>query len=262
MITVSSAEEYHAAVAAATDKTLVACFSVPWCGGCKLVAPKVATLAEELAETVSFAKVSAEELETLCEEVEVDSFPHFRVYKAGKILGDYTSSKFDKVDVFIRGLVAPNTVGKAEEVPEGEAAKEVDQKVPVGETVTEKPGQETMAGETTAETTEETPELLAEDVTATETTLDVPEEGAEGSSKKRQEREEMESNDEQAVKKAKIEEGVPKEDQKVDTDGVTAEVDEATTEGTEKSAEEATPVDKLEATSGVADVGPADAAAA
>ncbi|KAL3671285.1 hypothetical protein V7S43_003217 [Phytophthora oleae] len=242
MIAISSAEEYHAAVAAATDKPLVACFSAPWCGGCKLVAPKVATLAEELAEAASFAKVSAEELETLCEEVEVDSFPHFRVYKAGKILGDYTSSKFDKVNVFIRGLVAPDTVEKAEEAPEGEAVEETEQEAPEGETATEKPEQETLGGETTAETTEET----SEEVTAKETTEDVPagvEAEAEGS-KKRQEREEMESNDEQAVKKAKIEE-------------------EATKEETEKPAEESTPADKLEA-SEAAEEGAvlADAAAA
>ncbi|KAI9989886.1 hypothetical protein PInf_020177 [Phytophthora infestans] len=120
MIAISTAEDFHSAVAAATQKPLVACFSAPWCGGCKLVAPKVDKLAEELAETVSFARVSAEEHETLCEEVEVDSFPHFRVYRDGKIVGDYTSSKFDKVESFIRGHVAPDTVQETEETPEGE----------------------------------------------------------------------------------------------------------------------------------------------
>lgn len=36
-------------------------------------------------------------MEEFCEEVEVDSFPSFRVYKGGKILGDYVGSKAEKV---------------------------------------------------------------------------------------------------------------------------------------------------------------------
>lgn len=124
MITISSAEHFHAAVAATTETSLVACFSAPWSGGSKLVVPKVEKLAEELEGTASFVNVSAEDLETLCEEVEVDNFPHFRVYKAGKILGDFSSSKFDKVNAFIRGLVAPETVKETEETPEGDAATE------------------------------------------------------------------------------------------------------------------------------------------
>lgn len=36
-------------------------------------------------------------MEEFCEEVEVDSYPSFRVYKAGKILGDYCGSKAEKV---------------------------------------------------------------------------------------------------------------------------------------------------------------------
>ncbi|KAK1944780.1 Thioredoxin F-type [Phytophthora citrophthora] len=245
MIVISSAEDFHAAVAAATDKPLVACFSAPWCGGCKLVAPKVATLAEELAETVSFAKVSAEELETLCEEVEVDSFPHFRVYKADKILGDYTSSKFDKVDGFIRGLVAPDTVKKIEEAPEGQAVKETEQESPEGETATASAEQETVGGETTAETTEKNPE----DVPARETTEEVPVDAEVEGSKKRLEREEMESNDEPAEKKAKTEEAT-QEDKKVEgVDTTVADVEKAekaTKQEMEKSVGEVTPAEKDE----------------
>ncbi|KAG6956493.1 hypothetical protein JG688_00011403 [Phytophthora aleatoria] len=230
MIAISTAEDFHSAVAAATEKPLVACFSAPWCGGCKLVAPKVEKLAEELAETVSFAKVSAKELETLCEEVEVDSFPHFRVYKEGKILGDYTSSKFDKVDAFIRGHVAPDTVEKTEETPEGEAAQE--------------------------ETAEETAEEVPADAGA----------GAEGS-KKRQERDEMETNDEQIAKKAKTEEVAPEEAETEEATEPVENVEEAAKEETETAGKESTAekdeaarTEKAEATE--TDAAPVDAAAA
>ncbi|ETM52561.1 hypothetical protein L914_03855 [Phytophthora nicotianae] len=233
MIAISSAEDFHSAVAAATEKPLVACFSAPWCGGCKLVAPKVEKLAEELAETVSFAKVSAEELETLCEEVEVDSFPHFRVYKEGKIMGDYTSSKFDKVDAFIRGHVAPDTVEKTEETPEGEVAEKSAEK-------------------------EEVPAQAEGD--------------AEGS-KKRQERDETEENDEQVAKKAKTEEEAPKEAEKAVTEETTEttetaeKVEEAAKKETETAGKESTsekdettPTEKAETTE--TDAVPSDAAAA
>ncbi|KAE9134473.1 hypothetical protein PF007_g2933 [Phytophthora fragariae] len=189
MLAIASAEDFHAAVAASASsgKTLVACFSAPWCGGCKLVAPKVAELARQLETSADFAKVSAEDLESLCEELEVDSYPHFRVYQEGKRAGDYTSSKFEKVDVFIRGFVAPETlqVEKEEETPEGDAAE-----------------------------TERTAEEAVEEEEATDEAVEAAEEAGEGeaveeegaASKKRQERDEMEANDEHVDKKAKTEE--------------------------------------------------------
>ncbi|RLN90767.1 hypothetical protein BBJ28_00021332 [Nothophytophthora sp. Chile5] len=188
MIEIAQSEQFHAAVAAPGDKPMVACFSAPWCGGCKLVAPKVAALAEELSDQATFVKVSAEELEELCEEVEVDSFPHFRVYKQSKILGDITSSKFDKVEEFIRSHVAAET----EEVPEAEASTS-----------------------TSAETAE------ADEATKK------PESTADGDSKKRSERDESETTDDDHVAK------------KIKTDEQAAEpevtLDMASMEETEKA---------------------------
>lgn len=51
MIQIESPEQFNAAVA--EGKTTVACFSAPWCGGCKLVAPHVEKLSEELSDIVS-----------------------------------------------------------------------------------------------------------------------------------------------------------------------------------------------------------------
>ncbi|KAL4165273.1 hypothetical protein KRP22_004002 [Phytophthora ramorum] len=174
MIAIASAEEFHAAVAK-TELPVVACFSAPWCGGCKMVAPKVAALAGELQTRAQFVQVSAEQLETLCEEVEVDSFPHFRVYNAGAVLGDITSSKIDKVEAFIRALVAPDTANRQEGTPEEDDA--------VVEEATK------GAADKAAAENEGVVEAEVDD-----------------GSKKRQEREEMEENDEHVAKKAKTEE--------------------------------------------------------
>lgn len=99
MIQIETPEQFHAAVK--QDKLVVASFSAPWCGGCKTVAPTVAKLAEELKDT-PFLKVSAEDLEEFCDEIEVDGFPSFRVYKNGEVVADYTGSKPEKVEEFLR----------------------------------------------------------------------------------------------------------------------------------------------------------------
>lgn len=99
MIKIESAEQFLDAVK--SDKVTVASFSAPWCGSCKMVAPKVAELAAELKDT-PFVKVDAEELEEFCDEIEVDGFPSFRIYKNGEVVADYTGSKFEKIEEFIR----------------------------------------------------------------------------------------------------------------------------------------------------------------
>ncbi|RLN14461.1 hypothetical protein BBJ28_00007001 [Nothophytophthora sp. Chile5] len=99
-IEITTPEEFNAAIG--EKKLTVVQFSAPWCGGCKMVAPKVKELMEKEFADVKFLKVSAEELEDFCEEIDVDSFPTFRVYKNGEVAADYVSSKFDKVEKFIR----------------------------------------------------------------------------------------------------------------------------------------------------------------
>lgn len=50
ILQIESAEQFRTATAAAD--VAVACFSAPWCGGCKLVAPQVEALAEQLSNLV------------------------------------------------------------------------------------------------------------------------------------------------------------------------------------------------------------------
>ena len=99
-IEIETPEAFHAAIAA--KQPTVVQFSAPWCGGCKIVAPKVTKLMESDFPDVPFLKVSAEELDEFCEEIDVDSFPTFRVYKNGEVVASYVSSKFEKIEQFIR----------------------------------------------------------------------------------------------------------------------------------------------------------------
>ncbi|CAI5729360.1 unnamed protein product [Peronospora effusa] len=99
-IEIHTSEDFYAAIAG--KQVTVVQFSAPWCGGCKMVAPKVTKLMESDFPHVKFLKVSAEELEDFCEELDVDSFPTFRVYKNGEVVASYVSSKFEKVEQFLR----------------------------------------------------------------------------------------------------------------------------------------------------------------
>lgn len=52
-----------------------------------------------------FIKVSAADLEEFCDDIEVEGFPSFRVYKEGKLVDEYTGSKYEKVEEFIRAKI-------------------------------------------------------------------------------------------------------------------------------------------------------------
>lgn len=49
--------------------------------------------------------MSAAELEEFCDDIEVEGFPSFRIYKDGKQGEEYTGSKWEKVEQFIRANV-------------------------------------------------------------------------------------------------------------------------------------------------------------
>ncbi|RLN64676.1 hypothetical protein BBJ29_005652 [Phytophthora kernoviae] len=174
-------------------------------------------MAEELHNHATFVQVDAEQLETLCEEVEVDNFPHFRVYRAGKVEGDLTSSKAEKVEEFIRGLVVTTTeapvaaedqeqgtvveeTSTVEEALESEAVSAEEAMIGViAETLQEVVAAEVAAAEVAAE-------VAAEDAVPKEDTEMAKPIKVDDDSKKRQEREASEVDSEQVTKKAKTEE--------------------------------------------------------
>ncbi|OQR91736.1 thioredoxin [Thraustotheca clavata] len=86
------------------ENVTVVMFSAPWCGNCKIVHPKLVKLSKELTD-VTFAKLDTTEFEDLAMELNVAALPTFKIYKEGKILHDYTGSKWEKIDELIRGAI-------------------------------------------------------------------------------------------------------------------------------------------------------------
>ena len=62
-------------------------FWAPWCGPCKMMAPVVNELADELADSVKVCKINIDEEQNLAVKYNVMSIPTFVVIKNGKETG-------------------------------------------------------------------------------------------------------------------------------------------------------------------------------
>lgn len=72
-------------LAEAGDKLIVLDFFATWCGPCKMIAPKLEAIAEELKEKLAVAKVDIDEAdEKLVSEYNIEVMPTFVVSRQGK----------------------------------------------------------------------------------------------------------------------------------------------------------------------------------
>ncbi|AGM26439.1 thioredoxin [Spiroplasma syrphidicola EA-1] len=73
----------------AKDNMTLVDFYADWCGPCKMIAPIVHELAEEMTN-VTFAKVDVDQLGNIAQEYGVMSIPTLIVFKAGKEIKRHT----------------------------------------------------------------------------------------------------------------------------------------------------------------------------
>ena len=74
-------------------------FWAPWCGPCRMMAPVVEEISEEVKK-VSFYKVNIDENQNLSSDYRVSSIPCFILFKNGKAIASRVggSSKEDFID--------------------------------------------------------------------------------------------------------------------------------------------------------------------
>ncbi|XP_001602650.3 thioredoxin-2 isoform X1 [Nasonia vitripennis] len=94
-------EELKTKLTEAGEKLVVIDFFATWCGPCKMIAPKLDELSQELTDVV-FLKVDVDELEGVAEEYDVNSMPTFVFIKNGSVLDKFSGANIEKVKLTVQ----------------------------------------------------------------------------------------------------------------------------------------------------------------
>lgn len=66
------------------DKVVLVDFFAEWCGPCKMMAPLVEKIAEEIGEKIKVCKLNVDEAQDIASKYEIMSIPTFIVFKKGE----------------------------------------------------------------------------------------------------------------------------------------------------------------------------------
>ncbi len=79
-------ENYEAEIAS-NQSPIVVKFFAPWCGSCQKMAPIFKEIAEELANSYTFAEIDIDQSKELAQKNGVTSIPTFIFFKDGEVKG-------------------------------------------------------------------------------------------------------------------------------------------------------------------------------
>lgn len=76
---------------------LVVDFHAQWCGPCKMIAPKILTMAKEMKEYCWFCKVDVDEAEEITSLYGIQAMPTFLFFKEGEKVDELTGASEEKL---------------------------------------------------------------------------------------------------------------------------------------------------------------------
>jgi thioredoxin 1 len=93
---VFSEQQFNDFLSQNKSSTVVIDFYTSWCGPCKMIAPKVEALADELKD-IKFAKINLEKCESgLSKTLGIKSLPTFVAYKNGEKEATFVGANYEK----------------------------------------------------------------------------------------------------------------------------------------------------------------------
>ncbi len=94
-----SAEQYGA-ITNSSDLVLID-FYAPWCGPCMKMAPLLDQLSKEYEGKAKIVRINIDENKTLTQQLQIDEIPFFKLYRNGKVVGNYVGqmgrSDFERI---------------------------------------------------------------------------------------------------------------------------------------------------------------------
>jgi len=76
-----------------SDKPVLVDFHATWCGPCKMIAPYIDEIAEEVNGTAVVAKLDIDECPAIAEKYNVMSVPTLMVFKNGEVVRQETGAR-------------------------------------------------------------------------------------------------------------------------------------------------------------------------
>jgi len=101
-------DDFKALIAEASKegKLLIVDFHAQWCGPCKMIAPKIVAMADEMKDQCMFAKVDVDEAQEIAEEYEIQAMPTFLLFANGMKVASMAGANEAK----LRDLISKNAL--------------------------------------------------------------------------------------------------------------------------------------------------------